>query len=108
MHVPRPRFTVRQIMIAVAFVAVVVRRRDYCLSRAAWHARREASRRADEQWTQFTTLMIAHNLTQADANEHARLRSMYETIASRPLEPLPDDPFLKEPPGENPFELNSP
>src|SRR5271163_982343 len=100
MRVPRARLTVLGMMIAVAIVAAVfgvIRRTNYCLSRAAFHARWDESRREDERQSARHTLVIAANLAQADAEEHARWRSMYQKLAWRPWEPLPDDPFLKEP-----------
>ena len=101
-------------MIAVAVVGVIFgvvnqwRRRDYCLRRAAWHAAREANLRAEEWRLAQHTLLIAANLTQVNANKHARLKSIYQRIAWKPWEPLPDDPFLEEPLDDNAFFLNSP
>jgi hypothetical protein len=72
-------FTVRRMMMAVPVVAVVLgvvrlcQRRADCLSPVAYHARAEASRRADERMWAQRSLLITANLSQADAEENARL-----------------------------------
>jgi hypothetical protein len=113
MRLPHIRFTVRRMMIAVAVMALMFgaarlwQRRDFCLRRAALHARWEASRRADEWTLARNSLLIAANLAQADADEHARMKSIYERIALRLWETLPDDSFPEDPPDGNPFYLKS-
>ncbi len=113
MRLPHVRLTVRRMMIAVAIAAAVLgvvrlwQRRDYCLRRATLHARWETVRRADEQSLAQNTLFIAANLAQADADEHARLSSLYQRIAYRPWEAMPDEPLLEEPSDDSPFVLDS-
>ncbi len=102
MGLPRLRFTVRRMMIAVAVVAVGLAvvvgwtRSVFCLKRAAWHAVHEARLRADGRMLASHSLLIRANLADSDAAEHARLRARYQYVASRPWEPLPDDPLFGE------------
>jgi hypothetical protein len=53
-------------------------------------------------------LLITANLSDTDADEHAQLSSMYQHVAHRPWETLPDDPFLEATPIEGFFDPNSP
>ena len=96
MRFPRVRFTVRQVLVAVALLAVllavVIRRRDYCLRMAARHAQQEARERADSWSTR--SARSALNARMAVAARHAELSSRYRRVASRPWESLPDDPYL--------------
>jgi hypothetical protein len=111
MSFPRLRFTVRRLMVAVAVVAVLLgafsllRRASYCMDRAAWHAAQEARLRDEGRILASDTLLIAANLADPRADEHARLSSMYQHVAFRPWESLPDDPFREETPSdqEDPF-----
>ena len=110
MRVPRPSFRLWHVMIAVAAVAIVamaVKRASYCMDRAAWHARREANRRADIDWMLGTSLVISSNLAEDRANEHAQLRMMYERAAWRPWEPMPVDRFVGEPEVDYSFETKN-
>jgi hypothetical protein len=96
MRFSRVRFTVRRVLVAVAWIAVLLavtgpflRQRDYCLRMAARHAEAEASERA-AMWNQRSAIHAALL--------HTKLRLEYQRIASRPWESLPDDPFLPDPP----------
>ena len=111
MGLPRLRFTVRRMMVAVAVVAVLLgafsqlRRASYCMDRAARHVAQEARLRDEGRMLASNTLLIAANLADARADEHARLSSIYQYVAFRPWVPLPDDPFLDDTSGgeEDPF-----
>jgi hypothetical protein len=96
MRFPRVRFTVRRVLVAVAWIAILLavtgpllRRRDYCLRMAARHAEAEARARA---------AMRSQRSAIGAAPRHAELRSKYQRVAARPWESLPDDPFLPDPP----------
>jgi type II secretory pathway component PulJ len=109
MRLPRVRFTVRRMMVAVTLVAillaVVIRRRDYCLRMAARYAQEEARTRSDLQSARaLGPAMLAVHV----AAQHGELRRRYQRAASRPWEPLPDDPFLNDPPGSSRFDQTNP
>ena len=104
MRLPRVRFTVRQVMVAMTLaavmLAVVIRRRDHCSRMAARHAQEEARARSDYQSARaIGPVLLALEI----AHRHAELRSKYQRAASRPWESLPDDPYLNDRPGGAPL-----
>src|SRR4051812_31590545 len=96
----RVRFTIRQAMVALTLVAVllavVIRRRDYCLRMAARHAQQESRERADSRLTRSVSSALTARM--AVAARHAELSSRYRRVVTRPWESLPDDPSLNDPP----------
>src|SRR4051812_48925187 len=100
MRLPRGRFTVRQVMVVVTLIAVllavVIRRRDYCLRMAARHTQEAASARAE---LRSARTALAARMALEVASRHAELRSRYQRVASRPWESLPDDLSRNDPPG---------
>ena len=109
MRLPRLRFTVRQAMIAVTLVAVllavVMRRRDYCLTMAARHTQQEETARAAGRVARSKLVALRAWVV---AGRHAELRWKYQQVASRPWKPLPDDPYLDKTQDGSPLGLNSP
>jgi hypothetical protein len=103
------RCTVRQMMVAVALVAillgVVIRRWNYCLRMAAWHAQEEARVQFDRQSARSRLVLFSAFFIE---ERHAALRSAYQRVAARPWESLPDDPYLDKPVSSNPIDPNSP
>ena len=98
MRVPRVRFTVRRVLLTVAWMAVLLavivpllRRRDYCLRMTARHAQNETQARSDSQ----SARAIGEALLALEAAHlHTEVRSKYQRVASRPWEALPEDPFV--------------
>jgi hypothetical protein len=82
MRFPRAPLTVRRVLVAVAWIAVllavsgpILRRWDYCLKMAASHAEAEARARA---------AMRSHRSAIGAAPRHAELRSTYQRVAPAP------------------------
>ena len=119
MRLPRVRLTVRQMMVAVAVVAVVTggtviaRRQDVYRVRAVFHAQQEhvAANRwrhwsqeairlsgppgdrnqpGSDQERQLAVAMVAYSRNRAA--HHARLRVKYERVARYPWLPIDPDP----------------
>jgi hypothetical protein len=103
MKCPRPRFTVRWMMVAVAMVAVLLggelmrRRRAACLERLAWLAKHEKILAASkpEEEREIASLYLKHGKqmgVEEALEEIARQRRRYEYAASHPWLPVPPDP----------------
>jgi hypothetical protein len=119
MRLPRVRFTVRQMMVAVAFVAVVtgatviVRRHRIYRVRAAFHAQQEqVAAKRWRYWSQEAAglsgpagnrspprsdqererAVVIVNYSRNRVAHHARLRVKYERVARYPWLPIDPDP----------------
>jgi hypothetical protein len=103
MRLPRVRFTVRRLMIAVAVVAVLLggelirRQRAARLERLAWLARCErmlaTSHPEEEREIASPYLKHGKQMGVVEAlQEIARQRLRYEYAASHPWLPVPPDP----------------
>jgi hypothetical protein len=107
----RVRFTIRQIMLAVALVALLLCvgrmwvRRAYCLQRAKWHSIQEGGFRGEsdgfveeaENAKKVGDFAFAKE-SEAQAKEYrresehqARLKRAYEYVSSHPWLPLPSE-----------------
>jgi hypothetical protein len=106
-----PRFRVRTLTLAVAFVAVVLgawrvwSRRTYCLERAKWHAVQEAGFRSESDGfrQEARDMRSAGDPAEAERleaqdkeyrreSEHqARLSRDYAYLAAHPWLPLPSE-----------------
>ncbi len=111
MRLFRAQFTIRQIMAAVALVALLlclgrmVVRRAYCLQRAKWHSIQEGGFRSEshgfeeeaENARKVGDFKFAKE-SEAQATEYhraseqqARLKRAYEYVSSHPWLPLPSE-----------------
>jgi hypothetical protein len=97
MRLPRLRFTLRWMMMAVAGVAILIsghrawRRQVYCSGWAAiWALNEESKRREAENARRAHQERLAA-ACEAEAARFAGLRSKYERTAVRFWEPVPKD-----------------
>jgi hypothetical protein len=99
MRVPRVRFTVRRMMIAVAVSAAVIwgvilwQRASFYRWKARYHARMERSSIiAVIEGRKSAAPGELADLSRIRAAHHAALRRKYEHAAARPWEYVPSDP----------------
>jgi hypothetical protein len=111
MRIFRVRFTIRQIMVVVALVAMLLglermwTRRTYCLRRAKWHSLQEAGFRGESDGFETEAgyrrktgdfaeakLLETQSMEYRHESEHqARLKRAYEHVASHPWLPQPSE-----------------
>jgi hypothetical protein len=113
MRLPRPRITIRRLMIAVAIVALLLgaeltrRRRAFCVQQASYYAdwertsrsyaedfekeARIAARWPEDEWARGFAEENEREarLFRSNESRYARLKQAYERVASRPWLPLP-------------------